>query len=205
MKTRLCCDKCKKSHSNAPAKWIPFYKPKEDGITTTNNDSPYLCDVCAIEELSISETIGVLTPTAAKNYTLYKNNQHWRELRTNGLTVIRDPDLRDIMRNFAEGTLYPALSHYRTMDKLKSNLPDAKMIRTMSTSEETKETHRRWKHIYPSGRKKIDSSIVNQMSQIQTYLSKILFTHEHFALMAKGWGVHLTRDSTTKLKKIMYE
>jgi ankyrin repeat protein len=54
--------------------------------------------------------IGVLSPTAARDYKLHKDNEHWTELRTDGLTVIRDPNLSSIMRNLAEGALYPALA-----------------------------------------------------------------------------------------------
>jgi hypothetical protein len=75
-----------------------------------------------------------------------------------------------------------------TNSRARYKIQDTNLIQTISPGEETKETHRRWKHIYPTRRKTTDSSIGNQVSQIQTYFSKILFTHEHFALMAKGGG-----------------
>ncbi len=68
----------------------------------------------------------VLSPTAARDYKLHKDNEHWTELRTDGLTVIRDPNLSSIMRNLAEGALYPALAHHGTTDQLKSKIQDTR-------------------------------------------------------------------------------
>lgn len=89
-----------------------------------------------------------------------------------------------------------------TNSRARYKIQDTNLIQTISPGEETKETHRRWKHIYPTRRKTTDSSIGNQVSQIQTYLSKILFTHEHFALMAKWGGLNLTSDSNERTQRI---
>lgn len=58
---------------------------------------------------------------------------------------------------------------------------------------------RGWAHIYPSGNTRNtrdDCSIANQLKEVQTTLSRILFTHEYYGLFAHNRGEELMRGCT---------
>lgn len=148
-----------------------------------------------MQKMSASSTdiVGVLTQSYARKYESVCNNKHWTELREQGLTVISDGDLSNKMHSLAEGSLFKELSKKQKTDELRHNTTPA-TTRTISTGKQTKERadfhdQRRWAHLYPNpSAAQTNSSLVNQMLPIQTYLSETLFTHEHFAVMAKKGG-----------------
>lgn len=201
------CSNCNKPPSKAQAKWVPFYKHKIDGMHIRGS-IPTLCDECAMQKMSVSSTdiAGVLTPYYASKYYESVRNKHWTELRENGLTIISDKDLSSKIRSLVEGTLYREVSKKQKSDELRHNTTPA-TTRTISTGKQTKERgdfhdQRRWVHLYPNSTgTQTNSSLVNQMLPIQTYLSETLFTHEHFALMAKrGREKHRWHGRQTELQ-----
>lgn len=201
------CRNCAEPPRKAQAIWVPFYKHKIDGMHIRGS-IPTLCNECAMQKMSVSSTdiVGVLTQSYASKYESVCNNKHWTELRENGLTIISDRDLSSEMHSLAEGSLYRELSKKKKSDELRHNTTPA-MTRTISTGKQTKERgdfhdQRRWVHLYPNPTgAQTNSSLANQMLPIQTYLSETLFTHEHFALMAKrGRKTHLWHGRQNELQ-----
>lgn len=200
--SRRRCFKCNKSSSEVTARCVPYYKTADfgDGTRHISSTTPSLCDNCGKEEIISGDerVIGMLTSSYAEQYeaAAARSMRHMDDLIFDGLTVINDRQLMVLMQNLAEGQLWPCMfsAEENKSHPLKhNNRSDPKTTTEIGTDKEEKESSsdhpaRRWSNLFRLDEHGGDSTLNNQMLQLETLLGRIFFPHEYYASMAVSYG-----------------
>lgn len=172
------CLTCKNlNNKRTTANVVLFWNERDSERNNYVEKKPSYCEDCARKFIvNEKKCIGFLTPTQAEKYITACDDDIRTKLQEDGIAFIRQLP-PEVMVN---SILYPkCVKGKRQSDELKDNL--------YVSSGETCCTHRRWSPVYSKqdNAKPNDLKLVGACDPLTTYLCRIVFPHEYYALLAK--------------------